>query len=319
MKSELKTTEQHTQKSKLQQRYESLLADVELSKLLREKLQHDLQQIIPRINKEIRPLFKQRTDAIRTRLLRLDELADELGMDKSSTKWFAIYVADEAMAILRESDFKDEEMAYIFQKYTGKKPINEKESHDEIIEQREQKEAQELEDFDPNKVQKISKQNQLIAQDAKAIYVRLVKKFHPDLEQNETFKIQKTALVQEITAAYKAKDFLKLLSLQIEHIDEKETEGQLLADDMLKRYNKTLTKQLNQIKAEIASIKRSSQGLLENFFDRNNKFSEKQFRTTKKQLKLEIATVEQDTRNSFRYDKDWFKEWIREINDFNPN
>ncbi|MDP5138899.1 MAG: hypothetical protein NWP83_00335, partial [Spirosomaceae bacterium] len=235
--------------------------------------------------------------------------------DKSSTKWFAIYVADEAMAILRESDFKDDKMADIYQKYTGKKPINEKESHDEIIEQREQKEAQELEDFDPNKVQKISKQNQLIAQDAKAIYVRLVKKFHPDLEQNETFKMQKTALVQEITAAYKAKDFLKLLSLQIEHIDEKETEGQLLADDMLKRYNKTLTKQLNQIKAEIASIKLSSQGLLENFFDRNNKFSEKQFRTTKKQLKLEIDSVEQDTRNSYRYDKDWFKEWLREMKD----
>lgn len=206
-------------------------------------------------------------------------------------------------------------MAYIFQKYTGKKPINKKESHDEIIQQREQKEAQELEDFDPNKVQKVSKQNQLIAQDAKAIYVRLVKKFHPDLEQNETFKIEKTALVQEITKAYKEKDFLKLLSLQIEHIDEKENEGQILADDMLKRYNKTLTKQLNQIKAEIELIKQSSHGLLENFFDRNNKFSEKQFRTIKKQLKFEIDSVEQDTRNSYRYDKDWFKEWLREMKD----
>lgn len=315
MKVELITTDQFTKKSKLLQRYESLLADVELSKLLREKLQNDLQQIIPRINKEIRPLFKQRTAAIRTRLLRLDELAHELGMDKSSSKWFAIYVADEAMVILRESGFKDDIMANIYQKYTGKKPINEKESHDEIIEQREQKEAQELEDFDPNKVQKISKQNQLVAQDAKAIYVRLVKRFHPDLEQNDTFKIEKTALVQEITKAYKEKDFMKLLSLQIEYLDEKESEGQLLADDMLKRYNKTLTKQLNQIKTEIESIKSSSQWLFENFFDRNNKFSEKQFRTTKKQLKLEIDSVEQDIRNSYRYDKDWFKEWLRELQD----
>ncbi|MFB0947244.1 MAG: hypothetical protein ACI9V1_003454 [Spirosomataceae bacterium] len=353
MKNELQTTEQSAKKTKLQQRYESLLEDIEVNKALQESLENDLRKVIPRIKKEIRPLLKKRTDAVRRRIFRLDEMAGDIGVGKNNTEWFVPYIAEEAMNILKENGFEDEELISIYKKYTGESPLpGEKEYNDlaasirekygvevnmeemkkqgmdfylsenagyfqqKMAEKQEREEAKELEDFDPDKVQKVNKHEQLLAQDGKKIYMRLIKRFHPDLEQDEALKIQKTALVQEITKSYKEKDFLKLLSLQIEHIDEKENEGQILADDMLERYNKILSTQLSEIKREIEFIKYSSRGLIENFFDANSKFSERQFRAKKKYLKQEIESIIEDVRNSYRDERGWFKDWVRDIKDF---
>lgn len=353
MKNELKTTKQVTKKSRLQQRYESLLKDIEVNKGLQETLTNDLRKVIPRIEKEMHPLLRKRTEAVRKRILRLDELADEIGVGKINIEWFAPYIADEAMTILQNKNFQDDELVEIYEKYTGESPLPDKEDLDlvaatfkemfgfdidveemmkqgmedyiegnaenirqQIAEKQEEQEAQEVEDFAQQGPKKVSKQEQMLAQDAKTIYLRLVKKFHPDLERDEAEKIKKTALVQEVTKAYKENDFLKLLSLQIEHIDEKENEGQILADDMLKRYNKILTKQLNELKYEIEEIKYSSNGIVEDFFDKNNKFSEQRFKAYKKKIQTEIDQIEADTRNSYKRKKGWFKDWMREIKDF---
>lgn len=356
MKNELKTTKKTTKKSRLQQRYESLLKDIEVNKSLQETLTNDLRKVIPRIEKEMHPLLRQRTEAVRKRVLRLDELADELGVGKINIEWFAPYIADEAMTLLQNKNFQDDELIEIYEKYTGESPLPDKEQFDDLAatvkemygfdidveelmkqgmenymsenaenfrkqaaEKQEQEEAQEVEDFAKQGEKKVNKQEQMLAQDAKTIYLRLVKKFHPDLEQDETLKIQKTALVQEVTKAYKENDFLKLLSLQIEHIDEKENEGQILADDMFKRYNKILTKQLNELKYEIEDIKYASNGIFEDFFDKNSKFSERRFKAYKKRIQTEIDQIEADTRNSYKRKKGWFKDWMREIKDFTTN
>lgn len=353
MKNELKTTKQTTKKSRLQQRYESLLKDIEVNKNLQENLENDIRKVVPRIEKEMHPLLRKRTEAVRKRVLRLDELADEIGVGKVNIEWFAPYIADEAMTLLQNKNFQDDELIEIYEKYTGESPLPDKEQFDDmaaavkemygfdidveemmkqgmenymsenvenfrqqVAEQQEVQEAQEIEDFAKQGPKKVSKQEQMLAQDAKTIYLRLVKKFHPDLEQDETLKIQKTALVQEVTKAYKENDFLKLLSLQIEHIDEKENEGQILADDMLKRYNKILTKQLNELKYEIEEIKYSSNGIVEDFFDKNSKFSERRFKAYKKKIQTEVDQIEADNRSSYKRKKGWFKDWMREIKDF---
>ncbi len=352
MKNELKTTKQATKKSRLLQRYEKLLQDIKLNQEMQKNLEQDMRKVIPRVEQELRPLLKQRTEAVRDRIIRLNELADELGVGKINIEWFAPYIAEEAMEILQQRGYKDDELASIYQKYTGESPLPDKADYGQMAssvkemfgfdidveemmdkgmenymfenaeqfqqkmaEQQEQQEAKNLDDFDPSKQTKTSKQDQLLAQDAKTIYLRLIKKFHPDLEQDEAVKMQKTAVVQEVTKAYKENDFLKLLSLQIEYIDEKENEAEFLADDMLKRYNKILTKQLNDIKQEIEFIKYSSQGLFDDFFDKNGKFSERRFKTQKKHLQNEVDAIVADNRSSYKRKKGWFKDWIREIKD----
>lgn len=332
MNNQLLTTKQSTKKSKLQSRYEQLVADIRQNEALQKSLENDFRKLSPRIEKEIRPLLHKQTDLLRKRLFRLDELADTFGVDRAEQKMLDQYIADEVNSLLNSTGFSDDDLIDLYRKYTGESPVlyrqrfegeetdekayiseNAEANQRQLAENVEREEAKILADFDPNETVKLSKPEQLLLRDAKAVYVRLVKRFHPDLELDEQQKIAKTAIVQEVTKAYKENDFLKLLSLQIEHFDEKETEGEILADDMLKRYTKILTKQLAEIKSELATIKRTSGGLLESFFDATNKFSERKFRNIKKQLKANLINIEDHIRSSNGWEKEWFRNYIREI------
>ena len=116
-----------------------------------------------------------------------------------------------------------------------------------------------------------------------------------------------------MTKAYQEKDFLALLNLQIEYLEEDEADAGFLAGDMLKRYNKILQKQLNEIKAEIDFLKHSSMDLLEDFFDQNNAFSARKFKDFKKRLRAEISMIQADLNDSRKRQKGWFKDWVTEI------
>lgn len=344
---------QKTKKSRLQVRYEKLLLDIKQNKELQVTLEEGMQKVLPMIQQEIRPLLDEKRSWFKKRLMRLDELADEIGVGKYNREWFDEYMAEESMALMNDLGTGDVELRGIFQKYSGESPdpdqselqqvadivketfgfdfdveeamkqgmdnymnSNMEEFRAKIIEKQEKEEQDELDNFDPNATQKQSKEDTLLAQDAKAIYMRLIKKFHPDLEQDELRKLEKTKLVQQVTKAYKDNDFLELLNLQIEHLDEQENEGNALAEDMLKRYNKILKKQLDEIQQEIAYIKQSSMGLYEDFFDKNSKFSLRRFNTYKKDLKKEIESLESEMRDAAKRKKGWFKEWMKYIKDY---
>lgn len=346
MKSELKTVKKKVKKSRSQQRYESLVKNIAESQTKKENLKNDLRKVTPRIEKELWPLVRKRTEATRSRLIRFDALADEIGVGKENEEYFEQYMVEEVMDILHDKDFKDEELTEIYKKYTGESPevdqshyaemarsIKEQFGFDIDLEEMKKKgvedymfenaekfcqqaaeafEQNEMDDYDHQKPLKVSKKEQILAQDSKAIYMKLMKKFHPDLEQDEQVKIEKTAIVQEITKAYKEKDFFKLLDLQFQYLDN---DPEVLSDELLKQFNKMLAKQLAEIKEEIETIKYSSNEIFQDFFDHNSIFSERKFRATKKNLKMEIESIEADTRESFRRKKGWFKSWVRDIRD----
>lgn len=124
---------------------------------------------------------------------------------------------------------------------------------------------------------KIKQENKLLASDARAIYMRLMKKMHPDLERDEAKKKIKTEVTKKVTEAYKNKDFFSLLKLQIEHLEEGDNDAEHLADDMLKRYNKILKRQLEEMKVRISEALYSNGSVIEDFFDKNGKFSTQKF------------------------------------------
>ncbi len=341
---------QATTKSKLQARYEKLLKDIEENKSLQQNMEQGLRTVVPRIQSEMQPLLSERDKLLRNRLLRLDELADELGIGKYNRDWFEGYMADQASELLNKNGYGDEVLKGLFEKYAGEPLLPDEEDlapmaqqfkdefgididlremvdkgvdnfmreHSEemqkkMFEKREAEEAEELKNFDPDAQKKVNKQQQALLQDAKAIYLRLVKKYHPDREPDEAAKIQKTELIQRVTKAYQENDFLTLLKLQIEYIEEEEADASFLAEDMFKRYNKILQKQLNEIKEEIDFLKYSSMGLFEDFFDKNNAFSERKFKSFKKKIREEITMIQDDLNDSRKRKKGWFKDWIKEI------
>lgn len=340
-----------TTKSRLQARYEKLLKDIEENQALQQNMEQGLRAVVPRIQSEMRPLLSERDELLRSRLLRLDELADELGIGKYNRDWFEGYMADQASELLNKNGYGDEVLKELFEKYAGESLLPDEEDlapmaqqfkdefgididlremvdkgvdnfmreHSEDIqkkmfEKREAEEAEDLKNFDPSAAQKkVNKQQQALLQDAKAIYLRLVKKYHPDRETDEAAKVQKTELIQRVTKAYQENDFLTLLKLQIEYLEEEEADASFLAEDMLKRYNKILQKQLNEIKEEIDFLRYSSMGLFEDFFDKNNAFSERKFKSFKKKLREEITMIQADLNDSRKRKKGWFKDWIKEI------
>lgn len=101
------------------------------------------------------------------------------------------------------------------------------------------------------KEQKKQEEANKITKSVRDVYTDLVKAFHPDLEQDETEKARKTAIMKDITAAYEENDLLKLLQLQLqlERIDQAHLEG--LAEDRLKLFNKVLRAQVNELQEQL--------------------------------------------------------------------
>lgn len=93
-----------------------------------------------------------------------------------------------------------------------------------------------------------------ITRSVRALYMDLVKTFHPDREPDETEKIRKTEIMQRVTQAYDANDLLGLLRLQMEfnRIDQEHLET--LADEQLGYYNKLLKGQVAELDAKLFAL-----------------------------------------------------------------
>lgn len=86
------------------------------------------------------------------------------------------------------------------------------------------------------------------------IYRQLVRVLHPDHEQDPVERARKTALMQEVNAAYERDDLLALLELQLrfEQIDRAHIGS--LAEERLDHFIKLLTAQVAQLRDELAKI-----------------------------------------------------------------
>jgi hypothetical protein len=86
------------------------------------------------------------------------------------------------------------------------------------------------------------------------IYKQLAKLFHPDLEQDEERKAEKVLLMQELTAAYEAKNLHALLTLELKWIHKENDHLENLTEEKLAIYLQILKEQildLNLQKQEI--------------------------------------------------------------------
>lgn len=101
------------------------------------------------------------------------------------------------------------------------------------------------------KAEKEQEEEENISQSIKSVYRQLTTALHPDRETDEAERERKTDLMQKVTRAYRDKDLLKLLELQleVEQIDQTKIDG--IADSRLKHFNKVLERQLGEIQAEV--------------------------------------------------------------------
>jgi hypothetical protein len=342
-----KTSENKT-KSKAKIAFEKLLGDLEKRRTEKDNLEKNLRVTQTKVQGELLPLQLKSTVLLRKYLIRLDELAREIGVGKVNKEWFDSYMAESLRELLDDVGFQDEEILSLFTKYSGDTldDIIEEEGHQEIadamkdlvgfdIDIKEFLQKGEKQFFEDNKdrieanlgskanlgesddigseKKNVDKTDVSLKKDARNVYMQLVKKLHPDLETDETEKIRRTEVVKEVTDAYQKNDFFTLIKLYVEHLGEGETESEKLAEDMLKGYNKLLKTQLAGIKNWIEDIKYFEGDLIEDFLDKNLKFSPQKFSAQKKQIEKEIKFKESDLLASTKRPKTWFKEQMRYI------
>jgi hypothetical protein len=86
-----------------------------------------------------------------------------------------------------------------------------------------------------------------------AVYRRLVKELHPDLEPDPAERERKSRIMQQVTAAHTRGDLHALLQLEIEWLDPS-VDAARLSRDKLQAYTALLKEQATELQAEIHSL-----------------------------------------------------------------
>ena len=86
------------------------------------------------------------------------------------------------------------------------------------------------------------------------IYRRLVKTLHPDLEPDAGVRERKSALMQQVTAAYSRNDLLALLRLELEWMGGDHLDAARLTDETTVAYTALLKEQAAELEAACAEL-----------------------------------------------------------------
>jgi len=349
----IKKEKKESKRSKAYTRYEKLLSEIEQKQQFALNITEGLRKASSKINEELSPLEKEVHKLNRNYLIRLDELATEIGIGKYNKEWFEQYMASELEELLDFFGHQDSVLSALYEKYVGV-TVNDIKNNEDLLEMA--KSFGEMFGFDididdflqkgqkayfeeniekirnhignekilsseddtkdtgkheaKDKKDKHTGEDATLAKDARNIYMRLIKKFHPDLEKDPVVREQKNEVVKQVTKAYQENDFFGLLKLQITYLDDNEAEAEKIADDMIKRYNKILQKQLAAITRQIQEMHYISGAIIEDFIDKNGKFSAQKFAARKRAIDKSIVQLGEILKNSTKRPKGWFKEQI---------
>jgi hypothetical protein len=318
------------QKSSGQKRYERLLVEIDNRKRLQKTLIENLRLAVHRATAELQPLARAEGDWHIKKLERLDEIVDEIVISKAKKDMFTEYLLSEIKMFLNTSHPMHESLKKLYRKYAkvdfsnGKLDTIESMNRNKEEEENDFFDETEFTDFrDKNETKKKKKpkkkhlkaeeEKKILGTDTKSIYFRLIKKFHPDRQQDIEKQKEYTEITKLITKAYKENDFVGLLKLQIEYLDQSEHHPEDLAEDLIERYNKILSTQLQELDMDISRTKLSSRGLADDFLDENYVFSEDRFKRVKTKLETSIEFIKENIEESHKQKKGWFKQWLKEL------
>lgn len=102
--------------------------------------------------------------------------------------------------------------------------------------------------------QKREQAEQMAAQSLKTVYLKIAAMIHPDREQDEAKKEEKTELFQQASQAYEQQDLFYLLKLQLQLEQNKGVGTKELSAEQVKFYKLALDAQSQQLESQIEEI-----------------------------------------------------------------
>lgn len=102
--------------------------------------------------------------------------------------------------------------------------------------------------------QKREQAQKMAEQSLKTVYFKIASIIHPDREQDEQLKVEKTEMLQHANTAYEKQDLFYLLKLQIQVEQNRGMAQKGLSNEQLKFYKLALDAQKQQLDAQIDDI-----------------------------------------------------------------
>jgi hypothetical protein len=99
------------------------------------------------------------------------------------------------------------------------------------------------------------RQEELLKNSVGALYRRLAKALHPDLERDPAEREKKSRVMQEITAAYTRGDLHTLLQLELKWRGGPNGEAGRLSHEKLRAYTELLKQQATELEDEVKSLR----------------------------------------------------------------
>lgn len=135
----------------------------------------------------------------------------------------------------------------------ARKRVEELKEENEAFEKlREAKRKKSVKQLEAEKMQKAVEE--MKQKNISTIYKQLAKLFHPDLEQDESKKVDKEILMKELIAAYEAKNLHALLMLELKWIHNETDHLETLSEEKLAIYLQILREQANNLDHQRNSI-----------------------------------------------------------------
>jgi hypothetical protein len=106
-----------------------------------------------------------------------------------------------------------------------------------------------------NEEERVRRFEQLRKDNIGAVYKRLVKALHPDLEADPVEREKKSRAMQEVTAAYARRDLHALLCLEIEWIEGAGFDAARLSADKLRAHAELLKQQASELEAQCYQLR----------------------------------------------------------------
>ena len=102
--------------------------------------------------------------------------------------------------------------------------------------------------------EKQAQAEKLTTQSLKTVYLKIASIIHPDREQDENKKVEKTELLQQANTAYEQQDLFYLLKLQIQIEQNQSVSKKGLTADQVKFYQLALDAQSQKLQSEIDDL-----------------------------------------------------------------
>ncbi|MBE2171739.1 molecular chaperone DnaJ [Acinetobacter oleivorans] len=265
--------QQRSEPSAQQKKLNRLIDKIEQQKVSLSTWQNAQAEIQQHIRQKLMPVYSDLHEVLFQQLEQLWNMLHSHEFSKADMQQLDEKIAQLAQMLKRSKQLSEEQLELVkqidtfYQQHTQESVKKNKKAHSIKVEYEESAELEE--DFEQyaaeqqqareqakqqRQQQKREQAEQMAAQSLKTVYLKIAAMIHPDREQDETKKQEKTELFQKASQAYEKQDLFYLLKLQLQLEQNKGVGAKELTAEQLRFYKLALDAQSQQLESQIAEI-----------------------------------------------------------------